>query len=207
MIDNNIISKLDLLFKDFKIFSIENTPLIKGSLPSAIMNEVYGLVGESYKIKSNPLGFLKSSFNEVNDFSFTSPVNSQLFINSYLFPFLNYIGGYFLGKFKNKLTPEYFKGVHLREYPHSIYGDWDIWINFATKNHKSIKHSHIGTMSGIIYVQNTENTPTCFENGYKHYGKSGEILLFPSSLFHWVEPINNEKERITLAFNIDDHNE
>ena len=207
MVDNNIVDKLNLLFKDFEVFNIKNVPLIKGNLSQQLMNEVYALVSEGYKVKNNPLGFLKSSFNEVNKFSFTSSINSQIFINSYLFPFLNYVGGYFLSKFKNKPTLKYLQGVHLREYPHSVYGDWDIWINFATKNHQSIKHSHQGTMSGIIYVQNTESSPTCFENGYKHYGKPGEILLFPSSLFHWVESISGKDERITIAFNIDDHNE
>ena len=207
MLGSNILPKLDLLFKDFKIFTIKGAPLIKGCLSQPLMDEVYELVGESYKIKNNSLGFLKASINEVNDFSFTSPINSQIFNNGYLLPFLNYVGRYFLCKFKNKSIFKYGKDIYLLKYPHSIEGDWDIWINFATKFHKSTPHAHLGHMSGIIYIQNTENSPTCFKGGYKHYGHPGDIILFPSHLKHWVESVTSEKERITIAFNINDYNE
>jgi len=198
---------LKKLFKDFEIINYKNTPIIKGKLPSSIIDEVYNLVGEAYNTKNHSLGFLKSSFNEVNNFSFNCPIDFTLFSKSFLFPFLNYAGGYFLSQAKNQPFEKYSKGVHLRKFPHSTYNDWDIWVNFATKGGASIKHNHIGNMSGVIYVQNTENSPTCFETGYKMYGKPGDIILFPSNLYHWVESIDSEKERITIAFNIIDHNQ
>ena len=199
---------LEDLFKSYKFLEFKNNFIIKGKLPPPLMNEVYDLVAEGYKDKTHPLSFLKSSPNFAHTFSFICPLNPTIFNNSFLFAFLNRVGGYFLNRIKNPIPSiEYYNKVRLRKYSHAQIGDWDIWINFASKSHKSKPHAHKGTLSGIIYVQNTETTPTCFENGYKHYGKPGEILLFPSNLVHWVESIDNEKERITIAFNIEDNNE
>jgi hypothetical protein len=204
---NLLLRNLDILFKDYKVSHIQNNTLIKGKLPTTLIDEIYEFIEEGYKIRNHSLGFLKYSSNKVNHFSFNCPLDYTLFNKSFLFPFLNYIGGYFLSKFNNQPFEKYSKGVHLRKFPHTTDNDWDVWINFANKGNDSVKHGHIGTLSGIIYVQNTEQDPTCFEGGYKHYGKPGEIILFPSSLIHWVEPINNKNERITIAFNIIDHNQ
>lgn len=84
------------------------------------------------------------------------------------------------------------------------------------------KHIHeIGWISGAVYLQipkhRKDPTEACFEYGLhgdnyprKHEDfpseivspKPGDIVLFPSSLFHRTIPFNSEEERICVAFDL-----
>ena len=57
-------------------------------------------------------------------------------------------------------------------------------------------------LSGVIYYKNHKH-PTIFDKYNCAYeGNDGTMVMFPSSVFHHVEPQTVNKERITLAFNI-----
>lgn len=84
------------------------------------------------------------------------------------------------------------------------------------------KHIHeIGWISGAVYLQipkdRKDPTEACFEYGLhgdnypkKHDNfpseivspKAGDIVLFPSSLFHRTIPFSSEEERICIAFDL-----
>lgn len=96
------------------------------------------------------------------------------------------------------------------------------WCNYTNKNQYHHKHAHPNSfISGVFYPQadrqtdkihfyKTEfqqiklspkewNTWNC-ESWWFDVG-TGDLLLFPSSLEHMVEPVENEQTRISLSFN------
>ena len=84
---------------------------------------------------------------------------------------------------------------------------YDIWTNFAYKGDDNPMHNHAGFLSGVIYYKN-HNHPTIFdEYGCGYEGEDGTMVMFPSQVLHHVEPQTVNKERITLAFNISEHEE
>ena len=79
---------------------------------------------------------------------------------------------------------------------------YDIWTNFAYKGDDNPRHNHAGFLSGVIYYKNHTH-PTIFdEYNVAYEGLDRTMVMFPSSVWHHVEPQIVNKERITLAFNI-----
>ena len=81
--------------------------------------------------------------------------------------------------------------------------DWyDIWSNFAYQGDDNPTHNHAGFLSGVIYYKNHKH-PTIFDQ-YKvaYEGLDKTMVMFPAKVLHHVEPQRQNKERITLAFNI-----
>ena len=79
---------------------------------------------------------------------------------------------------------------------------YDIWTNFAYKGDDNPRHNHAGFLSGVIYYKNHTH-PTIFdEYNVAYEGLDRTMVMFPSSVWHHVEPQIGNKERITLAFNI-----
>jgi len=94
----------------------------------------------------------------------------------------------------------------------------DIWANINEPDSTNNIHSHAGCfLSGVIYCQSTgtgeiefmpsnwlnrhTKTPWPFHNTYKFSPKDGDLILFPSYLFHQVTRNVSNKYRINLAFN------
>ena len=93
------------------------------------------------------------------------------------------------------------------------------WYNRLEKNGHHVSHIHqTGWLSGVIYLK-TINLPNSDEgaiefglHGYDlpitdekyprklHRPKKGDIVLFPSSLFHKTIPFTTDTERCTIAF-------
>ena len=93
------------------------------------------------------------------------------------------------------------------------------WYNRLEKNGHHISHIHqTGWLSGVIYLK-TINLSNSDEgaiefglHGYDlpitdekyprklHRPKKGDIVLFPSSLFHKTIPFTTDTERCTIAF-------
>ena len=92
----------------------------------------------------------------------------------------------------------------MRSYPGHFDG-YDIWMNFTYKGDDNPAHDHAGALSAIIYIQDDEDSlPTEFPSiNYSHKGKTGEIILFPSHLPHFVVPKETDSERITSSFNLE----
>lgn len=103
----------------------------------------------------------------------------------------------------------------------------NIWVNVMQPGDNNPPHKHKGDLSGIIYV--SDNTEIYKEKHsgveqYNQYGKtsfitdlhdmpyngihytnegvSGDGIIFPSWLFHYVTPYKTNQQRITIAFNL-----
>lgn len=101
-----------------------------------------------------------------------------------------------------------------------------IWINLNQNNNITSPHIHSGSLfSGILYIK-AENSgeivfmnpiaahqyvidPSCVNkfNEFTSYTikvkpEVGKLIIFPSWLMHYVEPNQNNNDRISVAFNV-----
>lgn len=102
------------------------------------------------------------------------------------------------------------------------------WINVNPTGAYNVPHDHPGSFwSGAYYVSNPasdEGNPSAGAISFidcrsapagqplvqapVHQGmhtlrpKAGAMLLFPSSLRHWVQPNDSSEDRVTIAFNV-----
>ena len=97
------------------------------------------------------------------------------------------------------------------------------WLNYTEKNQYHHKHSHPNSLvSGVFYINCHEEHDKIkfFNDNYKtiklevkdwnlynseswwFHVKTGDIILFPSSLTHMVETKEGTNTRISLAFNV-----
>ena len=97
------------------------------------------------------------------------------------------------------------------------------WLNYTETNQYHHKHEHPNSLvSGVFYVNCHEEFDKIkfFRNGYQTIKsetkdwnlynsdtwwftvKTGDIILFPSSLTHMVETKEGDNTRISLAFNV-----
>jgi tetratricopeptide (TPR) repeat protein len=117
---------------------------------------------------------------------------------------------------------EYFKksnSLFIRNHPSNI--ELQGW--FVRMNQGGFQQSHIhssGWVSGIVYLKTIDDPFTdqgAIEFGravydftsdndnqevFIHKPKPGEIIFFPSSLFHRTIPINSQKERCIISFDV-----
>ena len=84
------------------------------------------------------------------------------------------------------------------------------WFNVMRKGEQIQKHQHARSnnyyLSGHICV-NVEKTNTYYERPYyketfASLNEPGKVTLFPSWLPHWTDKVENDFERITIAFDI-----
>jgi uncharacterized protein (TIGR02466 family) len=98
------------------------------------------------------------------------------------------------------------------------------WLNYTEKNQYHHKHEHPNSLvSGVFYINSDENFDKIFffkKDSYQMIRpeikdwnvwnseswwfsvKTGDIILFPSSLTHMVEAKEGTNTRISLAFNV-----
>ena len=97
------------------------------------------------------------------------------------------------------------------------------WLNYTEKNQYHHKHSHPNSLvSGVFYINCDEKFDKIkfFNNKYQTIKpevkdwniwnsetwwfsvKTGDLILFPSSLTHMVETKEGDNTRISLAFNV-----
>ena len=122
-----------------------------------------------------------------------------------------------IDEYYNKFRSE--KNVFIQSWPekHKIKG----WYNRLLKNGYQSSHIHAGGwLSGVIYLKTIDtlhNDEGAIEFGLHGYGlpildknyprklykpKSGDIILFPSSLFHRTLPFVQDTERCVVAFDL-----
>lgn len=96
------------------------------------------------------------------------------------------------------------------------------WLNFTKKGQYHHRHAHPNSLvSGCFYVNATagEDKIYFYKDGYKQLSvlsddftmhnsdswwlpvETGDIILFPSSLTHSVDPVKTNETRISLSFN------
>jgi len=97
------------------------------------------------------------------------------------------------------------------------------WLNYTETNQYHHKHAHPNSLvSGVFYINCDDKFDKIkfFNDGYKTFKleikewnvwnseswwfpvKTGDIILFPSSLTHMVETKEGTNTRISLAFNV-----
>jgi uncharacterized protein (TIGR02466 family) len=97
------------------------------------------------------------------------------------------------------------------------------WLNYTETNQYHPKHSHSNSyVSGVLYINCHKELDkiTFFNDGHKTIKpevknwnlynseswwfpvKTGDIIMFPSSLNHMVETKEGDNTRISLAFNV-----
>ena len=95
------------------------------------------------------------------------------------------------------------------------------WVIKMEKNGFLKSHIHpLGWVSGVMYIEipTKKDNEGNIELGYEGYNYpslvkennpkkiidvyAGNILLFPSSLFHQTIPFNSEEERVCIAFDL-----
>jgi uncharacterized protein (TIGR02466 family) len=99
------------------------------------------------------------------------------------------------------------------------------WVNVSGRGGYNTPHDHPGyAWSGCYYVAVPENPPgrsgsiefldprtnvrvvtvddaTCFVSKVTMQPQAGMLLLFPSYLYHWVYPNEQDFDRVSIAFN------
>lgn len=97
------------------------------------------------------------------------------------------------------------------------------WLNYTEKNQYHHRHAHPNSLvSGVFYINCHETLDKIkfFKNSYQtiklktkkwnlwnseswwYSVKTGDIIMFPSSLIHMVESKDGDNTRISLAFNV-----
>jgi hypothetical protein len=162
-------------------------------IPTEIIDELENWKKECDKIKNHKLSDLKSHDNvgtSTNYYQTSVPEN--LISSSYWLAFtLRSCAKLFLGSHR-----DYF----IRKWD-GHFDNYDVWINYSYKGNYNPKHKHSGFLSGIIYLNNQEDT-VFPNNNFKYRGEKGDMLLFPSDTLHQVNVQEKDYERVTFAFNI-----
>ena len=123
--------------------------------------------------------------------------------------------------FSNKCLNIYFENIY-SPVSNSKLKITQSWINYTNLNEYHHPHTHTNSIiSGVFYVSAdkqvdritfAKNTYQQIEIEYKQandYNTSeldirvgkNELILFPSSLLHYVPPTSNKNKRISIAFN------
>lgn len=193
--------KIENVFSLFeKSKTLNDVPVLITKLPEEIFNELLIIVENHRKIKDHKLGFLFETHN-VGFKVYQISVRKPIVETSFIFPYVISLGQFYLYKFNNIPFEKSHRKVLLRENVHH-YDGYDLWINFSNKENEIPDHTHAGSLSGVIYIKNTEKIPTIFDEKEKYYGKSQEVAIFPSNLHHRVAEQIENYERITMSFNL-----
>ena len=180
----------------------DGCPVMVTKIPPQIMKELDVWVRESKKFKNSPLAELKAHENVgylsrdgKKHNSYQCSISPGLVESSFWLAWVLRLSAKYWGIGK---TDRNFK---LRKWDGHFDG-YDIWTNFAYKGDDNPQHNHAGFLSGVIYYKNHKH-PTLFDE-YKcgYQGEDGTMVMFPASTWHHEEPQTDNKERITLAFNI-----
>tara|TARA_B110000902_G_scaffold207518_1_gene236537 strand:+ start:291 stop:905 length:615 start_codon:yes stop_codon:yes gene_type:complete len=94
------------------------------------------------------------------------------------------------------------------------------WINYSYAGNFNPMHIHTGSLSYIIYVDIPDNIRDNYKNGYSQtkgilelsYNNSqvhvsprtGDMIIFPSNVYHGVYPFDVDGCRISVSGNIHD---
>jgi uncharacterized protein (TIGR02466 family) len=126
-----------------------------------------------------------------------------------------------LKKFVTEQLNKYVKQVYKPKYPVEIFVTQS-WLNWTKKDESHHKHNHPNSfISGVLYIatDNNKDTITFYNSDYKQLQlatdtsdllnadactfsvKTGNIVIFPSSLTHSVDNVITDTVRISLAFN------
>jgi len=214
--DYPIDDRVKKLTDSFKWHEKHNGILI-GHLPLEIMEEIDLMLIKAREVMNHPLGFLKETYNYGTPFNhYQTPIDSDLYNNSYLKHYLNLMAAYWCNEKSNELAlnlKDEFKERNIDDpmrYINSITNRAEggsrigPWFNFAYKGNYNPPHVHPIDFTTVLYVKDEEQTPTIFPDlNFEFQGKPGDILLFSGHVKHGVKKKKTNKERISIAINVD----
>jgi len=193
------------LFKDYIEVPHPDSPILKGKLPPLIFSQLRNIVSKVRLIKDQNYSFLKDNIHQsVDNFAYRPYIPNYLLEPTFIFEYIRSLGVYFYSKYSNLPFEEVFNKVEvnkLNEYNY-LMSNYDIWINYSSKDTQSQLHNHKGFFSGIIFVENPEVSTTFFHPNLSIKGNPGEILIFNASLPHSVSFNLSDLERVTISFNL-----
>ena len=182
----------------------DGCPVMVTRIPKPILKEIDLWVKESKRFKNHPLaelkahenvGYLLSADGKKHN-SYQCSISPHLIDQSFWLAWVMRLSAKYWGAGKNN------RFYNLKKWDGHFDG-YDIWTNFSYKGNDNPIHNHRGFLSGVIYYKN-HNHPTYFNDyGCSYKGDDGTMIMFPSSVWHHVKEQTSNKERITLAFNID----
>ena len=126
-----------------------------------------------------------------------------------------------LREFIESAIAKYFKSIHFPKYDVSLYLTQS-WVNYTEKGQYHHKHAHPNSIiSGVFYPQADRSVDKIHfykeiydrikvaTDDFNIYNSdswwfevgSGDLILFPSSFNHMVEPKEGDETRISIAFN------
>jgi hypothetical protein len=197
---------IDEIFSDVTLIGQTPNLILKTQLPDKIFEEVKGWIEPCREIKDDDYRELLNHRNVgTGHNSYQTAVPRRLLDNSFFLGYVCHFGELYLNTVNTGQPNQNLMGrrVHLRNYPGHFDG-YDCWVNFTYKGDDNPEHNHAGSLSSIIYIQDEDCQPTNFPTlNYVHHPKEGEILLFPSNLWHSVDVKETESERISASFNLD----
>lgn len=198
-----IMKTLKEIFNDVTLIGQTPNLIATTQLPDRIYQDVLSWIEPCRAIKDDEYGELLNHINVgTNHNSYQTAIPRKFIDNTFFFGYLLNFAKIYL-EAANLASPEDHRRVHLRNYP-GHYDGYDIWMNFTYKGDDNPLHNHAGSLSGILYVKDSDGQPTNFPAiNYVHYGKEGELILFPSHLMHSVDVKQTDSERITVSFNLD----
>jgi uncharacterized protein (TIGR02466 family) len=161
--------------------------------------------------------FTKEEFDIVRTAEQMDNIGNQSGKNSYILD--NSLHG--LKQIAQKKIEEY---VNLRYAPSTDVQFYitQSWLNWTNRGEYHHSHYHQNSLiSGVIYINATEDDRIYFHKNssptirietenYNLYNsdswwipvKTGDIILFPSELYHNVQEVSHDETRISLAFNV-----
>jgi len=182
----------------------DGCPVMVAKIPRPIVKEIDGWIEESKKFKNHPLSALKAhenvgylSMDGKQHNSYQCSISPHLVEQSFWLAWVIRLSQKYWGMGKHH------RAFKLRKWDGHFDG-YDIWTNFAYKGDDNPRHNHAGFLSGVIYYKNHKHSTIFDEYNVGYEGLDGTMVMFPSSVWHHVEPQQQNKERITLAFNIAD---
>jgi hypothetical protein len=201
-----IMKTLEEIFNDVTLIGQTPNLIISTQLPDRIYQDILSWVEPCREIKDDEFAQLLNHVNVgTNHNTYQTSIPRKFIDNSFFLGYLINFGNVYLQAANIPASEQ--RPVHLRNYS-GHYDGYDIWMNFTYKGDDNPLHNHAGSLSGILYVKDSDGQPTHFPYiNYTHQGKEGELIIFPSHLQHFVEIKQTDSERITVSFNLDVYNQ
>jgi hypothetical protein len=186
-------------FFDNVNFFKKSFPIMVCDLPPEIVEEIKECVILCDRIKDHRLAMLLNHKNAGHN-SFQVSLPRSWFLESFLFPYLIKAGEYYF--YKDSLNPSEKIRIEIQDL-NSNYFNYGVWLNYSFKGDFNNLHHHYPCyIVGVIYVENTSEEPTVFEDGFEFFGKPGQMIVFPGMYGHGVRVKKTLQRRLTIAFNL-----